>query len=677
MYELRSILTPIRTPSLKIHAWLLGWGLLTLSSMTLFTSLPAWADIDSNQTVVSNPAVPQVYVQSPENADRLADIRARAERLHLADSAYWHRLMVYQKKGKGFESAVTQPRFFLAADGRHNPKAELNATLEGLFAGNTIKPDDATACLFPVRRDWLLEQLGLKDSDLPSTPCPALTQWLQGIQPQHATLVFSSDYMNNPSSMFGHTLLRLDPDANEQTRLLAYAINYSAQTDNASSASFAIKGLTGRYPGSYDIMPYYEKVKEYNDFESRDLWEYSLKLSPLETQRITKRVWELRFITFPYYFLHSNCSYQLLGLMDVARPSLSLQDQFPVYAIPTDTLRASLIQADLLEKIAYRPAFASRLNAQADHATEPVIKAAKRLVEQPDSPLPNLSSLQQAQASEMASDYVYHQFVGHHIEKTVAQPKLRALLVRRSLYDVPDTRVAVPQPSIDPAQGHLTRRLLISAGTAQGHGFADMEWRPAYHDLLDPAGGYRNGAGINFLQTRLRVQQDQLSLQQLTLISIDSLSPKTEFFDPLSWNLALGTRQVSQNQQSFSRDETHAVSYVQGGEGQAWQFGSALCYGLASAALEGGKSLDHGWRVGVGPTLGCLWNSPAFSLQLQSTQMFWQDQHVWENQSKVGLQIPLHIGAGDQQQAMRVNWQQNRQSSQHSQEVSLSWLRYF
>ncbi|WP_410209771.1 DUF4105 domain-containing protein [Aquirhabdus sp.] len=645
-------------------------GLLTLSIM-----LPAFAEIVPAHTSPSNQITP-LNIQA-SNTEILADALARADRMHLADSPYWHRLMVYQKKRAGFESAVTKSSFFLAPNGGHNPKAELDATLKGLFNSGISKPDDATACLFPVRRDWLVEQLGLKDSDLPATPCPALTQWLQGIQPQHATLVFSSDYMNNPSSMFGHTLLRLDPDANVQTRLLAYAINYSAQTDNASSASFAIKGLTGQYPGSYDIMPYYEKVKEYNDFESRDLWEYSLNLTPMETQRITKRVWELRFVSFPYYFLHSNCSYQLLGLMDVARPSLSLQDQFPIYAIPTDTLRASLIKAGLLEKVDYRPAFASRLNAQADHAIPPVINAAKTLVEKPDAQLEGLSAKQQAQASEMASDYVYHQFVGHHIDKDVAQLKLRALLIRRSQYDVPDTRVTVPAPSIDPAQGHLTSRILLGGGEAQGHGFADLEWRPAYHDLLDPAGGYRNGAGINFLQTRLRIQQDELSLQQLTLLSIDSLSPKTDFFDPLSWNLALGIRQVSQDQKAFSRDKTHAVSYVQGGEGQAWQLGSALCYGLASAALEGGKFLDHGWRVGMGPSLGCLWNMSAFSLQLQSTQLFWQDQHVWENQSKVGAQIPLHLGSNDQRQALRVSWQQTRQSSRQSHEFSLSWLRYF
>ncbi len=604
----------------------------------------------------------------------LIQARAKAQSLHLADAPYWQRLMFYQKNGHGVLSKVAQPSFFLAKNGRSDPAAELDATLAGLYDPAQAATDQAVACQFPVRRDWLVAQMGLQASDLPVTPCPALSAWLQGIQPRHATLVFSSDYMNNPSSMFGHTLLRLDPDENEKTRLLAYAVNYAAKTDGASSASFAFKGLTGRYPGAYDIMPYYEKVREYNDFESRDLWDYSLNLTPDETQRLTKRVWELRFVTFPYYFLHSNCSYQLLGLLEVARPTLALQQQLPLYAIPTDTLRVSLLKAGLLDKIAYRPAFASRLNAQAAHASPATVRAAKRLTQHPDDPLTGLTLREQAQATEMAGDYAYQQFVGHQIEQADAQPVLRSLMVRRSQVDVPDTRVIVPTPPTDPAHGHLTSRIALGVGEDAGHGYAELEWRPAYHDLLDSAAGYRNGAGINFLQTKLRVADDRVTLQQLTLLEIQSLSPKTDFFAPLSWNLAMGVRQVPISDGQFSRDQSHAVSYLQGAEGQAWQLGSALCYGLVAGALEAGAALDNGWRVGIGPNIGCLWNQPAFSLQLDAANYYWQDRHAWQTQLKLGMQIPLGT---DLRQALRLSVQQRQQVGIRHQEASLAWLHYF
>jgi hypothetical protein len=619
-------------------------------------------------------------VSTSSNQNALVSARIRAKAMDLAHSQYWQRLMVYRPDGQGVKSDVTQMSFFLAPEGRTNPEAELDATLTGIFSTNLIKPDDSVACLFPVRRDWLVEKLNINAMDLPVTPCPALTQWLAGIQPKHVTMVFSSDYMNSPSSMFGHTLLRLDPDDNEQTRLLSYAVNYAASTDNSNSALYAIKGLMGRYPGAYAILPYYEKVKEYNDFESRDLWEYRLKLTPTESLRLTKRVWELRFVSFPYYFMHSNCSYELLSLLEIARPSLSLQKQFPLYAIPTDTLRASLMEGDLLDKVTFRPAFISRLNAQVEQASPRTIEATKALIINPNNGLHDLSTQQQARALEMASDYLYYRFVAHETNPNFARPAMRELLIRRSKIDVLDQRVTVPRPAVDPSQGHPTSRVALAGGESAGRGFVDIEWRPAYHDLLDPVGGYRSGAAINFLQTDVRIQDDKLSLQKLTLISIDSLSPISDFFTPLSWNLAFGIRQVPESKGQFSKDKTHAVSYFQGGDGFAEQFGSVLCYGLASGALEAGHALDKGWRVGAGPTFGCLLNIPKFSLKVQNATDFWLDDHTWQNEWQIGAQIPLEIAFIDRsnrKEALRFAWQQTQQGSLRYQEASASWLLYF
>jgi hypothetical protein len=351
-----------------------------------------------------------------------------------------------------------------------------------------------------------------------------------------------------------------------------------------------------------------------------------------------------------------------------------------MYAIPTDTLRASLMGGDLLDKVTYRPAFVTRLNAQADQASPRTIEAAKALTVYPEDEMRDLSPTQQARALEMASDYLYSRFVAHQISPDFARPAMRDLLIRRSKIEAPDQRVTVARPVVDPSQGHPTSRVAVMGGESAGRGFADIEWRPAYHDLLDPAGGYRAGAAINFLQTDVRIQDNQVSLQKLTLISIDSLSPMTDFFTPLSWNLALGIRQVPESKGQFSTDKTHTVSYVQGGDGFSWQLGSARCYGLASGALEAGRALDKGWRVGAGPTVGCLWNLPQFSLQVQNATDFWQDDHTWQNQWQVGAQIPFKIGMIDgakRREALRFAWQQTQQGSLRYQETSAAWLLYF
>lgn len=84
----------------------------------------------------------------------------------------------------------------------------------------------------------------------------------------------------------------------------------------------------GGYPGLFALVPYQEKLSEYRSLENRDLWEYRLNLTQAETERMVEHVWELKQIKFDYFFFDENCSYRLLELLQVARPSLRLTGQF-------------------------------------------------------------------------------------------------------------------------------------------------------------------------------------------------------------------------------------------------------------------------------------------------------------------------------------------------------------
>ena len=77
--------------------------------------------------------------------------------------------------------------------------------------------------------------------------------------------------------MFGHTFLRIDQKGQtEQTRLLAYTINYAADVPSDAGLWYPIKGIFGGFKGFFSTPPYYLKVQEYRDIENRDMWEYRL-----------------------------------------------------------------------------------------------------------------------------------------------------------------------------------------------------------------------------------------------------------------------------------------------------------------------------------------------------------------------------------------------------------------
>ena len=154
-----------------------------------------------------------------------------ATELHL-DPA-WLTLIHYQpdRFGSGYTSQADDPAFFLSENGKHSPRAELKATLDAIQIDG--EGDDHALCRFPARATWLSQQL---DLSLPEIECPGFQEWSETLNTETVTLVFAASYLNSPSSMFGHTFLRLDPpqDDDETNLLLANTISYAADAAYAA-----------------------------------------------------------------------------------------------------------------------------------------------------------------------------------------------------------------------------------------------------------------------------------------------------------------------------------------------------------------------------------------------------------------------------------------------------------
>src|SRR5262249_44650387 len=83
----------------------------------------------------------------------VGELGAASRRLGLSARPAWHKLLHYQSTWSGgIESEADGPSFFLAADGKVSPRAELEATLRGLFASVAAgAPKDVQhpICQFP------------------------------------------------------------------------------------------------------------------------------------------------------------------------------------------------------------------------------------------------------------------------------------------------------------------------------------------------------------------------------------------------------------------------------------------------------------------------------------------------------------------------------------------------
>ena len=546
----------------------------------------------------------------------LAELQARAETLRLAENRYWHRLLHYRAGwlGGGGSSTVASPWFFASARGRHDPSAELRATLRAFFEPSPRSPrEEAAQCLWPARYAWLDSRLHFDPQRLPRQDCPALSQWLQALNVASVAVVFPTAYLNSPASMFGHTLLRLDAhDQGRGQRLLAYAVNYAADTNERNGVVFAVKGIFGGYAGRYGLNPYYDKVKQYARIENRDLWSYQLNLDAEEINRLLLHLWELKGAAQPYLFFTRNCSYELLVMLGVARPQLSLADRFDFYAIPADTLRALTAQPDLVAAVSYRPSQRTEAVHEYRQLSVPAQRVAREVASgrlAPPSPaVEKLAPQTQARALEVAYALEQYHFVAGELPRAQAVKRARRILLARSQLPVTGAVFsAPPRPAVAPDKGHGTARIALGSEVEQGREAVFLRLRPAYHDLLDPPGGYQAGAQINFLDFGLAYRPGEgVRLRDARLIDIVSISPRSKLFSPISWQVATGVRRAP-TAPLFGSRPGQLGYFLQGGPGLAYGRQSRILgYGFLLGSLDANPGLHNTARPGIGVSLGML-----------------------------------------------------------------------
>ncbi len=540
------------------------------------------------------------HASSPSTAQELIE---RAQALDLQSDRYWHTLLHYKNTFHGLVSLIDDPKFFLAENGKHDPEAELEATLKAFF-DSPQTGDQSARCRFPARYEWLTKQLDFAGDDIGAS-CSEFQQALKEVDPRSAVLIFPGTHNNSPASMFGHTLINIEGPY--KSKLLSYAVNYSAFTDETNGFAYAVKGIFGLYRGYFSILPYYQKLREYADLERRDVWEYPLNLSAEETRRMFLHIWELRDIYSDYFFFDENCAYQLLFLLEAARPSLDLTDQTRPWVIPIDTVRI-VREAGLIDSSNYRPSKATRIARIASQMNEAEQNTALAILDgalNPDqlSETP-LTREGQIRVLDLATESVEFSYFKKRLTQADYRTRYLSLLRERSLLGTREDDMDWEEP-VRPDFGHGSNRLSLGAGWRKGELFEQFKIRPAYHNLLDADSGYIRGSQIDFADLVLRYYSGRNSFQlyNLNLIDIVSLSPRTRFFKPISWKVRTGVKQ-----RPGDDGKDHPVYELSPGGGFCYGNDTVLFYGMAETELLVSGRFRDSFSFGGGGSIGTLVN---------------------------------------------------------------------
>ena len=589
----------------------------------------------------------------------------------LSEEPQWLKLLHSRKNGitGQFESYIDDPNFFLAPNGKNNPKAELIATLSKLAFTNN-KNDQSIPCRFPARYAWIKNNISVRGQKWPNSNCPEYQKWREELNAESINLVFASAYLNSPSSMFGHTLLRFDPKQGEgHSDWLSYALNFGASIDEQdNSILYAFKGLAGGYTGQFQVMKYFEKIQEYSFMENRDLWEYRLNLKADEIDRFLSHLWELKDIKFDYFFMYENCSFRLLELLEVARPSSHLIDNFFVTAIPSEIVQL-VYEEGFVSSTHYRPSQLTTLKSQLSDIPENLYPLVLGLTNSIDTVnTTEFQELSLAQQNSIVS--AAYQLVRYNSDKengSDTSPKHRFRLLKQlNSYPLGSKQTVTIKPPTAPETGHKSRMTSVAVGYQNNNAYTELSYRQNYHDLLDNPAGYFKGAAINFLNADLRIYDDnRVRLQNLEILNITSLSPRNAFFQPISWQVSLGL-----GYQDYKRDKLSTYFNAGAGYSYSW-FANSLSYGLFNLHLEHNDNFEYPLEPGVGISLGHFYYSKFGSSKLElDSKIFIDGSYLYS----IGLS---HNIALSQNHALRLSVKQRWNSTTNFSQAQLAYRFYF
>lgn len=529
----------------------------------------------------------------------------------LSHDSVWIKLLHYRQKNfGGYEGLVENSDFYVSDDGRNNPQSELKAEVEN------FQKDDGRKCEFPARFEFL-KQHNLVTGNLDN--CSEYQNFINDVKPDGITVLFTNAYMNNPASLFGHTLIRIDTKR-KGTQMLAHGSNFGANSGTEFGFVFALKGLFGGYQGVYSISPYWEIINTYNNIENRDIWEYKLNLTDEEKHTFVNHLYEMKNAKIRYYFLSKNCSYMVLELIEAVRPQIDLTSQYQnMWVIPLDTLKTIKKEPDLTGNINYRPARLTKIKHSISKMTAKQYAAFLNGIKNYDYEMNELSEQEQAEVLETAYQYFQYSYIEKDME--LAEYRKNSFAVLRKRSKMPKTAINENFAGENPELSHDSMRVSAGFGSHNDKSYEQIEIRPAYTSLTDSSFGLVKGAEVSVFKSVWRYynQKHRTVLHSFQPLNILSLVPADRVFSPISYSTNV---ELKREFNAVNQKEGY-VADLELGIGKTLEpVQNFRVYGLVEARGQYGGLMAHNYWLGVAPKAGAYADFGDFRAHLWTRKTF-------------------------------------------------------
>lgn len=455
----------------------------------------------------------------------------------------WLKLLRYNKTLTGFESEVDYEKYFFSEEGKYSPKKELAASINAFNATYKLKNiNEHPICLFPGRYLYLKEK-GYLNYRFNLDQCEDFKQFKEKINLKSVSVIFSSFYINKPASAFGHTLFKLNSTDPLKSDLNSYGVDFSARVTTSNPFLYGLLGITGGFYGRFSLMPYFLKLREYNDYESRDLWEIELLLSKKEQELFLAHLWDMNLALFDYYYFSENCSYHILRFLDAIRPSWNLMKDISSTTIPVDTLKP-LLKKDRYKGIYFRPSLYKRTLKKLKKLDQSEVSYLKRSLQAKKLPRFKGSVPSETKTLDTLIDFVDYKYS----KKIFLDKKDRIhdfkqdILLRRSELPIAENENFKEVRSemnlgSSPAKFSFAHR----GGNQESH---ILKYRSALHNIYEKEGDVYSTFSLEMNELTLvnNIEKDRAYVEKWKLAHVFALRPINALETQISWKFNIGAK---------------------------------------------------------------------------------------------------------------------------------------
>ena len=509
---------------------------------------------------------------NPLSANTSQDIVNSAISAELHLTLRWQALLHIDK---GIPS-ITDKNFLLSS---HNfsLKNELIKTIQG-FMLPYVNSKHAI-CRFPSRYLWLRHRLSLNKDIFPTGACHEFNEYKEKAPADNIKLIFASENVASSSSMMGHAFIKLAGEASSG-ELAEHAVSYYASIDSYNVIKVFYKSIVSGMKGLFALLPYQKLKEKYLNVEKRNIWEYELNLSELESKIMHYHIWELKGINSKYFFTTYNCATVTYFILATGRPELLRKMQ--KWITPTDIVK-SLDKQSLIKSSLLIPSnkWNIKILLESIKPDSNLINKIK-LINNKNSNLDFISKTEKSKRIlmvELINSYSKHLYANNEMTVEIYTNVQDKLSQHRTSNDdkVNLDISAYKSPIKTPGDSQLS----FGAGFSDNKKYISLEYLPTAHKLTDDNRQYltENELKIGSIKIKYFPEQQDIQIDQLQLYAVTSLNARDDLTGGISGGGSIGIEQHYDNQL-----KNHQAFNLNGKIGLSWQLSTdILTYSLLGA----------------------------------------------------------------------------------------------